>query len=62
MLFKQDETVAFLMELLSINSPTGYTTKATHFLQETIEELGYETSTTPKGNLMVEIEGQDTTT
>ncbi len=60
MLFNQDETVSFLTELLSVNSPTGYTKQATEFLRETIEGFGYETSTTPKGNLLVEVKGQDT--
>lgn len=62
MLFNQDETISFLVELLSTNSPTGYTKHATKFLKETIEDFGYETSTTPKGNLMVEVVGHDSTT
>lgn len=62
MLFKQDETISFLVELLSKNSPTGYTKQATRFLKETIENFGYETKTTPKGNLMVEVEGKNTKT
>lgn len=61
MQFNQDETLSFLVELLSVNSPTGYTKQATEFLKETIESFGYGTNTTPKGNLLVEVEGEDTT-
>lgn len=58
-MFKKDETLAFLTQLLSINSPTGYTQNATAFLQETLEEIGYETVKTPKGNIMVHVDGKD---
>lgn len=60
-MFNKEETVSFLVDLLSINSPTGYTKKAINFLKETIEEVGYETKVTPKGNLIVQVDGQDTT-
>lgn len=59
MLFHPDETIAFLVELLSINSPTGYTTHATTFLKKVLEEIGYKTTSTAKGNVMVNVEGQD---
>lgn len=61
-MFNKEATVSFLVELLSINSPTGYTKNAVSFLRESIEEIGYQTETTPKGNLMVHVEGKDTTT
>jgi len=60
-MFNKEETVSFLVDLLSINSPTGYTKKAINFLKVTIEEVGYETKVTPKGNLIVQVDGQDTT-
>lgn len=60
-MFKQDETIAFLTELLTINSPTGYTSHAIDFLMNKIEEVGYDTHKTPKGNLMVQVEGTDST-
>lgn len=60
MMFEKETTVSFLKELLSINSPTGYTKNAIDFLRERIEALGYETKTTPKGNLLVEVAGKDT--
>ena len=58
-MFNKEETVSFLVELLSINSPTGYTKKAIDFLKNSIEEIGYETERTPKGNLVIQVDGQD---
>lgn len=58
-MFKRDGTISFLTKLLSINSPTGYTTNAVSFLRETIEDIGYETLTTPKGNLIVQVDGEN---
>lgn len=60
-MFKQEDTLNFLEDLLMINSPTGYTKHAIAFLRESIEEIGYQTITTPKGNLMVKVEGEDST-
>lgn len=57
-MFKQEETVTFLKELLSINSPTGYTTNAIRFLKSAVENIGYDTEITPKGNLIVSVEGE----
>ena len=59
-MFNQEKTISFLTELLSINSPTGYTHHAIAFLKDSIEALGYTTQTTPKGNLLVQVTGQDT--
>ena len=59
-MFKKDGTISFLTKLLSINSPTGYTNNAVSFLRETIEDIGYETMTTPKGNLIVQVDGENT--
>ena len=61
-MFNQEKTISFLTDLLSINSPTGYTHHAIAFLKESIEALGYSTETTPKGNLLVHVTGKDTTT
>lgn len=58
-MFNKEETVEFLTELLSVNSPTGYTFNAINFLRRTIEDFGYTTQTTPKGNLLVEVEGEN---
>lgn len=56
-----DYTVPLLQEILAINSPTGYTKQVIAFIRTTIEALGYETETTPKGNLLVRVTGQDIT-
>lgn len=58
-MFKEKETIATLVDLLEINSPTGYTKNVTDFLADTIEGIGYQTERTPKGNLMVRIEGKN---
>lgn len=58
-MFKEDGTITFLTKLLSINSPTGYTDNAVSFLRETIQDIGYETITTPKGNLIVQVDGEN---
>lgn len=58
-MFKKEATISFLEELLSINSPSGFTKNAIDFLRETIESIGYETMDTPKGNLIVHVDGKD---
>ena len=58
-LFNKEETVSFLVDLLSIHSPSGYTTNAIDFLRKKVEEIGFETETTPKGNLLVQVAGKD---
>src|SRR5699024_4848949 len=58
-MFKIDETISFLTELLNVNSPSGYTKHAVEYLRETLRDIGYETETTPKGNLMVSVAGKD---
>jgi len=60
-MFNKEETLSFLVELLAINSPTGYTRHAIDFIKTTVESFGYETTQTPKGNLMVQVQGKDTT-
>ena len=50
-----------LCEILAIDSPTGYTTKVCERLQELASEIGYKTTTTKKGNVVVEVEGLDKT-
>lgn len=61
-MFKKEETLDFLVDLLKVNSPTGYTKHAIDFLRETIEAIGYETEITPKGNLLVHVRGEDSST
>lgn len=60
-MFNKEETLSFLKEILAINSPTGYTMDAIEFLKSTIDDIGFPTQVTPKGNLVVKVEGQDST-
>lgn len=59
-MFKEREMIDLLVDLLKINSPTGYTKNVIDFLAATIEEIGYETERNPKGNLIVTVSGKDT--
>lgn len=59
-MFKQDETLDILKDLLAINSPTGYTVDVINHLEKTIQDLGFETERNPKGNLIVPVNGEDT--
>lgn len=48
----------FAKQLLSIDSPTGYTKKAIAFLEAEARNMGYPTERTVKGNLMIHISGK----
>ncbi|HAM64218.1 MAG TPA: aminopeptidase [Erysipelotrichaceae bacterium] len=52
-------TATFLVDLLNIPSPTGYTDTAIRFLREEAEKMGYRTEVSPKGNLRIFVEGMD---
>ena len=45
--------------LLSIDSPSGYTEKAALWVKEAFEKLGFEASITQKGGVMVNLGGED---
>lgn len=61
-MFKKEETVDLLVDLLEINSPTGYTKNIINFLSDKIDDIGYESERSPKGNLIVSVEGKDKNT
>lgn len=46
-------------KVLSIDSPSGYTKHVIDFLQKEAQTLGYDTQLNAKGNLMIMVEGQD---
>ena len=46
-------------ELFSIDSPTGYEKNAIDYIKNKVQEMGYSTSRSQKGNLYVEVPGQD---
>ena len=45
--------------LLSIDSPSGYTAKASAWVKEAFEKLGFSASITTKGGVMVDLGGKD---
>ena len=46
-------------ELLAIGSPSGYTAKATAWLMEVFEGLGFPARLTTKGGVLVDLEGEN---
>lgn len=58
-MFDIKETMNFAKALLEIPSPTGYTHHAIRWLQSEAEILGYKCEITPKGNLMIHVQGDD---
>lgn len=48
-MFEKEKTLDYLVDLLKINSPTGYTKNIIDFLENKIENLGYQTERSPKG-------------
>ena len=46
-------------ELISIDSPTGYTYKATEYVVREFEKLGFPTRYTTKGGVIVDLGGED---
>jgi len=60
-MFNEKKVVETLVEILSINSPTGYTKRVVKHLESIVAGLGFEYEISPKGNLIVSIKGQDET-
>ncbi len=56
-----ETTINYLKELTAIPSPTGFTTAAMDYLEETIRTLGYDTKRTNKGGVMISVKGKDDT-
>lgn len=54
----KDYVLTFAKNLLSIDSPSGYTHKAIRFVEEEAERLGFSTSRSEKGNLLIFIKGK----
>ena len=55
------QTLEYLQELLAVPSPTGYTVGVQEYLMKTLEKLCYPYKRTPKGNIIVTLEGKDNT-
>ncbi|MBR6425654.1 MAG: peptidase M42, partial [Oscillospiraceae bacterium] len=47
------------MELLAIDSPTGFTDKAADWVQKAFSELGYDARKTNKGGILVDLGGEN---
>lgn len=56
---EKEYILKFAKELLSIDSPTGYTRKAIDFVKQEAETLGYRTEKNHKGNLLIYVEGKN---
>ena len=48
-----------IMNLFSIDSPSGYTKDATSYIAQEVEKMGYSHSYNNKGNLIVKVDGKD---
>lgn len=59
-MFNEKNMLDTLVNLLNISSPTGYTKNAISFVDALLSGMGYQTTITPKGNLMVSVAGNDT--
>ncbi|MEG0507197.1 MAG: M42 family metallopeptidase [Longicatena sp.] len=55
----KDYVLDFAEKLLKIDSPTGYTKDAIHFVQEEAKRLGYLTKQNLKGNLLIYVDGKN---
>ncbi len=58
-MFNKKEILENLESLLAIHSPSGYTKSAIQYLEDFVKPLGFETTITPKGNLIVSVTGKD---
>ena len=52
------EIFEFAKNILNIPSPSGYTDNVINYIDEQIKTLGFSTSRTKKGNLLIEVKGK----
>jgi len=55
----KDDVLNFAKKLLAIDSPSGYCMNAIQFVKEEVERLGYATTMNAKGNLIIDVPGQN---
>ena len=55
---KTDRVLDYTKELIAIDSPTGFTAKATEYAVETLNKLGFAPEVTRKGSVLAEIGGE----
>jgi len=53
----RDYVLNFAVELLAIDSPSGYCMDAIKFVKNEIQQLGYTTNRNAKGNLIIDVPG-----
>ncbi len=60
---EMDDMIAYVIEevqkILAIDSPTGYTAEVIRYLKDRYEAMGYQTTVTKKGGLLVDFGGED---
>ena len=56
------EVLNLTKEILSIDSPSGYTENVINYLKGEVDKLGYKTEITNKGNLIVTVSGDSSNT
>ncbi|MCQ2412313.1 MAG: M42 family metallopeptidase [Sphaerochaetaceae bacterium] len=54
-----DYAVQKAVELLAIDSPTGFTAKAAQWVQKAFSSLGFEAKITTKGGVLIDLGGKD---
>lgn len=54
----KEYVLKFAKDLLSIDSPSGYTKEAISFVEKEAKALGYETKKSQKGNLLIYVKGE----
>ena len=54
-----DYAASKTVELLGIDSPTGFTAKAAEWVKAQFEALGYTASITEKGGVLIELDGEN---
>ncbi|MBI9009722.1 MAG: M42 family metallopeptidase [Tenericutes bacterium] len=57
-----DYILDFAKNILSIPSPSGYTTEVIQFVDKEAQNLGYQTEQSKKGNLIITVPGRETFT
>ena len=55
---KTERILEYSKELISIDSPTGFTAKATEYAADTLKKLGFEPSVTRKGSVLADLGGE----
>ena len=55
---KTDRVLDYTKEMIAIDSPTGFTAKATEYAVETLNKLGFAPDVTRKGSVLAEIGGE----